>query len=81
MYSKDHPAGRALSSGQVMPVEIEAMIVRDMEDLGVERALIYAFQHTGLLVTDDTMNEYTAAELARWQEAVDKYRRIEASAA
>jgi hypothetical protein len=64
-----------------MPVELEMMIVRDMEDLGVDRALIYAFQHTGLLVTDDTVEEYSALELASWQGAVDRYRRIEASAA
>lgn len=57
-----------------LPIDMEAMIVADMEALGMDSALIYAFQHTGLLVTDDTMSGYTDDQLLAWQAAVDRYR-------
>ncbi len=63
--------------GQPLPSQIEAMVVRDMEDLGIDPALVYAFQHTGMLVTDATIDGYSDAQLASWQEAVDRYRRLE----
>lgn len=62
--------------GQPLPSQIEAMVVRDMEDLGVDPALVYAFQHTGMLVTDATIDGYSDAQLVSWQEAVDRYRRL-----
>ncbi|MDH3500614.1 MAG: hypothetical protein OEM97_10855, partial [Acidimicrobiia bacterium] len=67
--------------GQSISPQVESMVVRDMEDLGVEPAFIYAFQHTGLLVTDATIDGYSDQELMTWQLALDRYRRLDASAA
>jgi hypothetical protein len=61
----------------VLPPQLEAMIVADMEELGVDPALVYAFQHTGFLVTDATMDGYTDQELQVWQAAVDRYHRLQ----
>ena len=65
----------------LLPPHIEAMVVRDMQDLGLDPEFIYAFQHTGLLVTDATIDGYSDAELVTWQAALDRYRRLEASVA
>lgn len=62
--------------GHPLPSHIEAMVVRDMEDLGVDPAFVYAFQHTGLLVTDATLDGYSDSQLASWQGAVNRYRRL-----
>lgn len=50
----------------------------DMEELGLDPAYIYAFQHTGMLVTDLTLDCYTDTELADWQAALERYRRVAA---
>jgi len=49
-----------------------------MEELGLDPAYIYAFQHTGMLVTDATLDCYTDQELADWQAALERYRRVAA---
>ncbi len=69
-----------LGVGHSLPAHIEAMIVQDMVDLGVDPAFVYAFQHTGLLVTDATIDGYTDAELALWQATLDRYRRLRSTA-
>lgn len=81
---------RYLASGMEQPLDqrpkepvratahlrLEAAIVADMQSLGIDPALIYAFQHTGVIVTEDTIEHLSDAQLVGWQAAVDRYRAI-----
>src|SRR5262249_24490894 len=57
------------------PEHLEAMMVEDMKAAGLDPALIYAFEKTGLLVTD--MNEHLIPEkdLVEWDAAIEEYDR------
>lgn len=73
------PCGRAAGNTSLaIPPTLEVQIVSDMEELGLDPAYIYAFQHTGMLVTDLTLDCYTDTELADWQAALERYRRVAA---
>ena len=62
-------------SGPV-PLAVEAAVVADMESMGIDPALIYAFQHTGMMVVGATLDRYTDQQLQGWQSAVDRYRSL-----
>ena len=53
---------------------IEAAMVDLMKQAGIDPALIYAYEKTGRIVTEENKNKLTDAELAEWDEAVDEYR-------
>lgn len=73
------PCGRAAGGTELaIPPRLENEIVADMEQLGLDPAYIYAFQHTGMIVTDSTLDCYTDSELTGWQEALDRYRQLAA---
>lgn len=73
------PCGRAIGGSRLrISPSLESEIVADMEELGLDPAYIYAFQHTGMIVTDATLDCYTDEELTGWQEALDRYRRLAA---
>ncbi len=73
------PCGRAAGGRNLaIPPRLETEIVADMEELGLDPAYIYAFQHTGMMVTDSTLDCYTDSELLGWQDALNRYRQLAA---
>lgn len=44
-----------------------------MEQAGIDPALIYAFQKTGRIVSEENMGQLTDAEIGEWQDAIDEY--------
>jgi len=58
------------------PVEhLEAEMVEMMKKTGAHPAAIYAFEKTGLLVTEGNRDKFTDADLAEWDAAVEEYLR------
>jgi hypothetical protein len=51
----------------------DAAVVAAMEAAGVDRALVYAYRRTGLLVTEQNVGACTRADLRRWQGALEEY--------
>jgi len=45
-----------------------------MLNTGIDPAFAYAFQKTGLLLTEDNINLFTAAELAEWNDAANEFK-------
>ncbi|MDQ3973656.1 MAG: hypothetical protein M3276_04875 [Actinomycetota bacterium] len=58
----------------IPPAKAEAAMVEAMEQADVDPALIYAYQHTGLVVTEANRHLLSAEDLAEWQEAVERVR-------
>lgn len=44
-----------------------------MEAAGIDPAIIYAFQKTGRIVSEENVGQLTDAELEEWQNAIDEY--------
>lgn len=58
------------------PLEvIEHLTVEAMKKAGVEPALIYAFEETGLMVNEENERRVTDVDLAEWEDAIDEYER------
>ena len=57
------------------PEHLEAMMVEDMRAAGLEPAFIYAFEKTGLLVTEQNQHLIPENDLAEWDAAVEEYER------
>lgn len=56
------------------PLEvIEHMTVEAMKKAGVEPALIYAFEQTGLMVNERNERQMPDVDLAEWESAIDEY--------
>jgi hypothetical protein len=55
------------------PEHLEAMIVEGMKAAGLDPALVYAFEKTGLLVTQPNQQRIPDADLARWQAAIEEF--------
>jgi len=55
---------------------VEAEMVDIMTQAGMDPALIYAFEKTGRIVTEENKNKLTDPGLTEWSEAVDEYRRL-----
>lgn len=51
----------------------EHMMVEGMKKAGINPAVIYAFEKTGRLVTEDNQILLSDAELDEWQAAIDEY--------
>lgn len=59
------------------PLEhFEAEIVKAMKASGVNPAAIYAYEKTGLLVSEDNQHLIPDADLAEWQAAIEEYFRL-----
>jgi len=54
--------------------ELTARIVRTMAKARIDPALIYAFEQTGLLVTDDNRDVIPSTDVAEWEAAVHEFR-------
>ncbi|NLS91390.1 MAG: hypothetical protein GXX96_04295 [Planctomycetaceae bacterium] len=56
------------------PLEhVEHEIVQAMKQAGLDPAMIYAFEKTGLLVTEENEHLLSEADLAEWEAAIDEY--------
>jgi hypothetical protein len=55
------------------PERLEAMIVEDMKAASLDPALVYAFEKTGLLVTQQNQHLIPDADLAQWDAAIEEY--------
>ena len=43
---------------------------------GLDPVLVYAFEKTGLIVTEDNLNVFTKQQLAEWNEAIEEAERV-----
>ena len=57
------------------PEHLEAMMVEGMKAAGLDPAYIYAFEKTGLLVTEQNQHLISEKDLAEWGAAVEEYER------
>jgi hypothetical protein len=55
------------------PEHLEAMMVEDMKAAGLASAFIYAFEKTGLLVTEENKHLFPEKDLAEWDAAIEEY--------
>ena len=56
------------------PLEhVEHYMVEAMKKAGLHPALIYAFEKTGLLVTEENQHLLPEKDLAEWEAAIDEY--------
>src|SRR5262249_4418996 len=55
------------------PEHLEAMMVEDMKGAGLDPAFIYAFEKTGLLVTEQNQHLIPERDLAEWDAAIEEY--------
>ncbi len=56
--------------------EIEQVIQRELKKSGASAETIYAFEKTGILVSDEDNSQVSADELQRWSEAIQEYRQL-----
>ena len=54
---------------------LEAMIVEDMEKAGLDPAFIFAFEKTGLLVSEENQHLIPEKDLEDWRAAIEEYQR------
>ena len=57
------------------PEHLEHMMVEDMKAAGLDPAFIYAFEKTGLLVTEQNQHLIPEQDLAEWDVAIEEYER------
>ena len=68
------PGPDDLLLGQAGPVEqVEHQIVQAMQRAGLPPAFIYAFEQTGLLVSEDNQHLIPERDLQAWHAAVARY--------
>jgi len=58
-----------------VPEALEQKMMEMLHKAGVRPEIIYAFQKTGRLVTEDNRKKLSRAELKEWEDAVDDWRR------
>ena len=52
---------------------VEHYMVEAMKKAGLDPAIIYAFEKTGLLVTEENQHLLPEKDLAEWEAAIDEY--------
>jgi hypothetical protein len=55
------------------PEQIEHRTVQAMKEAGINPAIIYAYEKTGRLVTEDNQHLLSDADLAEWTAAIEEY--------
>jgi hypothetical protein len=55
------------------PEHLEAIMVEDMKAAGLDPAFIYAFEKTGLLVTQQNQHLIPDEDLAMWDAAIEEF--------
>ena len=53
---------------------MEHVMVETMKKVGIRPELVYAYEKTGRIVTEENQRFLTDAELAEWQAALEEYR-------
>jgi hypothetical protein len=73
--------GRSLSEAEPVfpdpphPEHLELLLVEELRRAGVDPALIFAFEKTGVLVTQFNQRLIREDDIAAWRAAIDEYRR------
>jgi hypothetical protein len=57
------------------PQQYEQDMIETMAQAGINPAFIYAFKHTGRIVTESNKHRLTEKELRRWNDAINQYHR------
>lgn len=70
-FDPDSDEPRALSV-----IEIENEMTSTAREAGIDPALIYAMQTTGMMVTEANLDLLSDEDVDEWNEAVDRYRRL-----
>jgi SEC-C motif len=52
---------------------VEHALVQAMKSANISPSIIYAFEKTGLLVTEENQNKIATSDLKRWTEAIQEY--------
>src|SRR5438874_7340491 len=55
------------------PEHLEAMMVEDMKAAGLEPAFIYAFEKTGLFITEENQHLIPEKDLDEWEAAIEEF--------
>jgi hypothetical protein len=67
------------TSPQLDTAELTQVMVEAMKKTGFSPAYIFAFEQTGLLVTQENYDLVPEADLAEWKAAMDRYRELNAA--
>lgn len=62
----------------ISELKVEENMVQAMEESGMDRAFVYAYQQTGRLVTEANMHLLTDEDIQEWEDAVERYRSLHA---
>lgn len=54
---------------------LEAVVVAGMKKAGINPAVIYAYEKTGLIISEDNRHLIPEADLAAWQAAIEEFER------
>jgi len=57
--------------------ELTATIIKHLTGAGIDTAFIYAFQQTGLLITEENQERVPNADRSLWDQAVADYRAMQ----
>ena len=71
----------ALFPDPVHAEHIEHMLVEELKQANVDPQFIYAFEQTGLLVTDFNYEAIPMSDLVAWMDAIDEYKSLRADEA
>jgi hypothetical protein len=55
------------------PEQVEHMTVQAMKEAGIDPAIIYAYEKTGRLITEDNQHLLSEADLDEWNAAIEEY--------
>jgi hypothetical protein len=55
------------------PEQVEHLTAQAMKQAGIDPALIYAYEKTGRLITEDNQHLLSDADLAEWNAAIEEY--------
>ena len=58
-----------LLDGEQMELDVAAI----MQKADADPAMIHAWRKTGMIVTDMNSDQFSAVDLAEWQDAIDEY--------
>jgi hypothetical protein len=56
--------------------ETKAALIKAMEAAGMDSAFVYAFEKTGLIVSEENHHLLSERDLAEWEAAVEEYRNL-----